>query len=417
MKAVIISIGDELVLGQTVDSNSAWLSARLAEYGIMTAYHKTLPDDIETCKLAFMEAAGTADLSLVTGGLGPTDDDLTRQALAGAMGVELVTDSHALGKIRAFFEKLGREMPARNAIQATHPAGAVMIENTCGTAPGIKARLGNCAFFVMPGVPHEMKTMFETTIAPFLAESGSKVILTHRIDTFGRGESTVATLLDELMARDRNPLVGTTASDGIVSVRIRCESHSHSEAARLIGETNEEIKKRLGDIIFGENGIQIQQAVACLLLQSGKTVATAESCTGGLIGKMLTDTPGSSAFYKCGWVTYSNEMKEKLLGVNPETLKTHGAVSDRTAAEMAENARKTSNADYAISATGIAGPDGGSEEKPVGTVWIGLASNLCVKTEKLLFPGDRQSVRDRTAKTALNILRLTLKYEAVEKQL
>lgn len=409
MKAVIISIGDELVLGQTVDANSAWLSAKLAESGVMTLYHKTVADDQQACKEAFLEAADKAGLVLVTGGLGPTDDDLTRQALAAAMGCALVVDEASLSNVRSFFKKLGRNMPEKNAIQAMRPAGAEMIDNTCGTAPGLRARLGSALFYVMPGVPHEMRAMFDNAIAPRLAEVSGRVILTSRMDTFGQGESLVAELLDGLMDRDRNPLVGTTAADGIVSVRVRSEGASHAEAASLLENVSGEIRNRLGDIIFSEEGVSFQESVGNLIARAGVSVATAESCTGGLIGKMLTDMPGASAFYKGGWIVYSNELKEKLLDIEASLIREHGAVSERVAIRLAENALEKSGATFAVSTTGIAGPTGGTDAKPVGTVWIGLADRMNgASAVRHVFPGNRESVRARAARTALDILRLSV---------
>ncbi|NLB55959.1 MAG: CinA family nicotinamide mononucleotide deamidase-related protein, partial [Lentisphaerae bacterium] len=336
MKAAIIAVGDELVLGQTLDSNSAWLSARLAELGIMTAFHKTVADDEQVCAEVFRESAELAGLVIVTGGLGPTDDDITRHALARAMGVSLVLDEVSLARISEFFKGIGREMPAQNIVQAMCPECAKPIENSCGTAPGIYAEISGTPVYVMPGVPHEMRAMYERSVLPSLRARSGRVILTRRLDTFGAGESTVAEKLGSLMGRDKMPLVGTTVERGIVSVRIRSESETFDNALEMLERVVAEVNMRLGDLVFGEEGVLLQESVAELLKKTNFTVVTVESCTGGLLSKKLTDIPGSSSYFLGGWVVYSNELKEKLLGIDPSIIKEFGAVSRETALAMAE---------------------------------------------------------------------------------
>lgn len=420
MQAIILAVGDELVLGQTVDTNSAWLSARLAELGITTCGHRTIPDDRALIADAIRWAAREAEWVIVTGGIGPTDDDLTRHALADALDVELVTSEKAVAQVRAYFIRIGRNMPQRNRVQAMHPAGSETIDNTAGTAPGIRARLDRATVYVTPGVPREMRTMFDRSIAPALRESPGErgVILTAAVHTFGVGESTIAEMLGDLTARDRNPLVGTTVAGGTCSVRIRSAFDDRETAQRELDTTIEAVEQAVGPIAFGRDRVTLQAAVVTLLKQCGKTVATAESCTGGLIGKMITDVPGSSAVYAGGWVTYTNDMKRRELNVPAELLDEHGEVSEPAVRAMARGAVERSGADFALAVTGIAGPDGGTREKPVGTVWIALGwrDGGDIHTEAMLakLAGGRETIRDRSARCALQMLRLHLLGEPVD---
>ena len=416
MNAVILSVGDELVLGQTVDSNSAWLSARLAERGVMTLYHETVADDVAATARAIREAAVAAPLVILTGGLGPTDDDLTRQALAAVMEQSLLLHAPSLQKIRKFFKFLGRDMPETNRVQAMYPRGAKILVNHWGTAPGLKAKLGRATFYAFPGVPTEMKRMFERHVEPTLQLGTGRFILTDTLHTFGAGESTVAGMLGELMSRDRNPLVGTTVSGGGVSVRIRSDQATRERAQRELKATLRAAQQRLGPLVFGKGVETLQDVVGRLAKRRGTRLAVAESCTGGLVAKMITDVPGSSAWFVGGWVVYANALKHAALGVPLAGLRRHGAVSEAVACAMAEGVLRKSGADYALALTGIAGPDGGSAEKPVGTVWLGLARRqrkaITVHAECMRFPGDRAMVRERAAKAGLNLLRLELMQEA-----
>lgn len=414
MPAIILSIGDELTLGQTVDTNSAWVSAQLAGHGITTQAHQTVADDKRAIEQAIRWACSEADLVIISGGIGPTEDDLTRFALADAMGVGLVEHAGAMRTLEDFFRGRGRPMPEKNRVQAMLPQGATLIPNANGTAPGMRCRVGRAEVFVVPGVPREMRPMVIETILPATAalNGSGQTILTAKINTFGAGESTVAERLGDLMDRQRNPVVGTTVSDGIVSVRVRAEYADNAEAGRACEATCATVESALGPIVFGRNEQTLQQAVVELLRERGQTVATAESCTGGLIGAMLTEVPGSSAAYAGGWVTYSNDMKMKQLGVDAGTLAAEGAVSEAVVKALASGALERSGATLAIAVSGIAGPDGGTADKPVGTVWFALArrEGQAVHTEarQALLPGQREVVRDRAAKCALQWLRFHL---------
>lgn len=414
MKAVILSVGDELVFGQTVDTNSAWLSRRLADLGCVTAYHKTVADDEETIADAIGLACKDAELVVVTGGLGPTADDLTRQALSRLTGKPLDFHPPSLEKIRAFFRGLGRDMPAVNRCQALFPRGGDVLDNDWGTAPGIRIRRGTATVYCFPGVPREMEAMFDRHVAPAVARiGGKKAIACGVLHTFGAGESTVAEKIADLMKRNGNPLVGTTVSGGIVSIRIRSEFPTPEQARSHLDATAAVVRTRLGALVFGSGSETLPGVVGSLLRRRGATVAAAESCTGGLLAKMITDVSGASDYCPGGWIVYSNEMKQRHLGVPAGLIGQAGAVSREVAEAMAIGALNGSGASHALALTGIAGPTGGSDEKPVGTVWIALASARAggapaVVSEVFRFPGDRETIRDRAAKTALNMLRLAL---------
>ena len=422
MKAAILSIGDELALGQTVDTNSAHLAARLASLGIGTLFHHTVADDQPAIAEAIQLACDRCELVLISGGLGPTDDDLTREALAEAMGVPLVEDPPSVEHLRDFFAKRGRDMPERNRKQANHPRGSTVLRNDHGTAPGIRAELGKAQVFVMPGVPRELFAMFEERVVPHLDAlrhngdpAGQRTILTTKINTFGLGESDVADRLGDLMARDRNPTVGTTVSDGFCCVRLRSEYADHREAENALTDTVAGVNERLGPLVFGRDDDTLQASLVKLLDHHGGRLATAESCTGGLIAKMLTDVPGCSMAYVGGWVTYSNAMKLDQLDVPLAMIDEHGAVSEQVARQMVLGTLRHCFADYALSVTGIAGPDGGTEQKPVGTVWFGMGwrdeanrGGIVTVAAKARLGGDRDAIRDRSAKIALQMLRLHL---------
>jgi nicotinamide-nucleotide amidase len=431
MNSIILSIGDELVLGQTVDTNSAWLSQQLSAIGCDVTAHRTVADDRAAIATAIREEAARCDVLIISGGLGPTDDDLTREALADVLEKPLEVSQAWLDHLLAFFQKLGRPMAERNKVQTLVPQGAAILWNHNGTAPGLQAEYfpplppgerspgaegergqagsRRCVIFVMPGVPKEMKPMFTNAVLPWIArKSGGAVILQKTLHTFGMGESTVAEKLGELMKRGRNPSVGTTVSGGVVSLRINARFESLARAEAEMDATCASCRGALPDIIYGEDAQTLPEIVAALMIEKGKTVATAESCSGGLLAKYLTDIAGSSAYFKQGWITYTNDSKVSQLGVKQATLEARGAVSRETVVEMAEGARTRAGADYALSISGVAGPGGGTDAKPVGTVCIGLAHADGVEARQFTFTGDREMIRDRSARMALMMLRYHL---------
>jgi nicotinamide-nucleotide amidase len=414
MNAIILSVGDELVLGQTVDTNSAWLSVQLAAMGCDVSAHATVPDDQPAIESAIRAAATQTDVLIISGGLGPTADDLTRQALAAVLNQPLELNEAWLRKLEMFFNRVKRPMSQNNRVQAFVPRGTKLINNDAGTAPGIDATYSSpggraCRIFSVPGVPKEMKLMFEKGVAPQIASmGGGAVILSRTLHTFGMGESAVGQMLGDLMKRGRNPSVGTTVANGLVSLRLNSRFENQRRALRELDETTELCRRALGDLIFGENQQTLQMVIAELFASTESTVTTAESCTGGLLAKMITDVPGSSRYFQRGWITYSNQAKTDLLGVAPEMLAEHGAVSEAVALAMATGAKQRSEAKFALAISGVAGPEGGTPQKPVGTVCIALAAPNGVTARTFNFPGDRETVRDRSAKMALSLLRFHL---------
>ena len=415
MKAQILAIGTELAIGQAVDTNSAWLAQQLAAAGVHTARHVTVADDLADITGAIREAAATAELVLISGGLGPTADDLTRDALAAALGVELVFNPTSYEQIEAYFAERKRAMHEKNRVQAMIPDGATPIENPRGTAPGIRATLGRAAIFVMPGVPSEMKAMFARDVLPAIGAMGGagEVIVQRILRTFGMAESELGEKIVDLMKRGRNPAVGTSAADLIISVRINAHGRTADEAAALAERDVAAVRERIGTYVFGEGEDELQTAVARLLIEQGRAVSAVESCTGGLVAKRLTDVSGSSAYFMQSFVTYSNEAKSRLLEIPPELIASHGAVSEPVARAMAENCRRLSDTDYALSVTGIAGPTGGTPDKPVGLVFVALATagRTVVRELRLGETITRAEVRDRSAKAAVNLLRLELLHQ------
>ncbi len=410
-RAWVISIGTELTLGQSVDTNAAWLAEQLAGQGVRCERHVTVPDDLAAIRDTLRQAAGACDLIIATGGLGPTVDDLTREGLAEAAGVRLETDAASVEQIRAFFARRGREMPERNKVQARVPQGGRPIENTCGTAPGILMELNGTPCYALPGVPFEMKTMFTRDVLPHIrAAAAGRVLRQRRLSCFGLGESDIGERLRDLMAPGRNPTIGTTAELGVIGVRINASGESAEAAEALLDEAEAEVRARLGTVVFGREADTLASVVGTQLAARRATLSTAESCTGGLIAKMLTDVPGSSEYFVGGVVAYANELKQRLLGVPAEMLATVGAVSEPVARAMAEGARGAFSSTYALAVTGIAGPAGGTPDKPVGLVFFGLATPTGVSAHEARFGGDapRDVIRQRAARTALNLLRLRL---------
>lgn len=410
MKCEIISIGSELTSGQNLDTNCQWLSRRLAEIGIAVGWHTTIADDLDANIEAFRIASRRAGLVLATGGLGPTQDDLTREVLARVAGVELVEHAESLHQIEEMFRRRNRVMPERNRVQALFPTGAMPIPNERGTAPGVWMRLGESCLAAMPGVPSEMYAMFESQVRPRLLELGlgGSVLVQRKINTFGSGESAIEEKLFDLTRRDHVPEVGITASDATISLRILARAPTLTEAQAQIAPVEETIRQRLGDLVFGADEEELQNVVAALLAAKHRTLATAESITCGQVAERLGRVPGISGWFHGGIVAYTNPLKVELLGVPQTLIDTHGAVSGQVAEAMAVGCRTRLRTDLAVSTTGVAGPQDLSPEKPAGLVYVGLAWDGGASSVRFSWSGTRAEVQSRTAKLALNRVRLHL---------
>lgn len=403
MKIEIITTGDEVMQGIIVDTNTAWIAQRLAPLGHEVVRHTSVGDDLKDIGDVLLQAAERADAVFVTGGLGPTMDDITIEAAAKAFGVELEEDEAVLGGIRRFFDKVGREMSSSNAKQALMPAGSRALENTVGTAPGVHARLGGADFFFLPGVPAELYQIFEDSIAPWLQERSDVRFAKRVLRCFGVPEATID---EKLKGVD---LAGARLSFRVkfpeILLRVIARSKDEAEARERVDAAVNALKERLGSIVYGEGETSLAEITGRLLKEKGLKLAVAESCTGGLLSSTITDVAGASAYFECGAVTYSNDSKARMLGVSKEILLAHGAVSKETVAAMAEGMRRESEADLAVAITGIAGPTGGTDLKPVGTVHIGLASLEGTRTHEFHYQRDRLWFKQLVAATALDLVR------------
>ncbi len=409
MKAEVLTIGDELLRGEIVDSNKAFLSDRLLSLDVETHYHASVRDVPADMIDAFRRAAERSDLVLVSGGLGPTRDDLTAKSLAQAFGLEMRLDEAALAGIRAFFASAGREMSENNASQAWFPDAAEVLANPIGTAPGFMLETKSAVFFCMPGVPREMMRMMDEQVLPHVAArlSGSGVVRARLLRTFGMGESTLdAELADVAASGDVVLGFRTSFPDNYLRPVARATTAAQAEA--LLDRVCEVIRARLGPLVYGEGEETLEQVVGRLLRERGARVAVAESCTGGLVAAKLTDVPGSSDYFQGGVVAYADAAKRALLGVPEALLAQHGAVSDPVARAMVEGARTRFAADLAVATTGISGPGGGSEAKPVGLVYLALADQRGTHSDHFVFPLDRTRHRQLTTQVALDWIRRRL---------
>lgn len=405
MKAVILSIGSELLAGRIVDSNAAYLSRELQKLAIQVLRHVAVGDVKRHILEALRESARDADLTLVTGGLGPTKDDLTRECVAEFCDVPLEANAQAEADLRTRFEQFGRTPSPSNFTQTRIPSGATLLRNLNGTAPGFAVTCHKTAVFCLPGVPHEMRKMFEDNVLPELTVRRPGAAVVKCFQVFGLGESTIGERIRDLMGEDGNPEVATQASRGVVSVRVTATAASPAQAGRLLQPVADMIRERLGDTVFDDEGRSLPEVVSALCREKRIRLGIAESCTGGEISARLTDLPGASDFLIEAIVAYSNAAKIHRLGVDESIIEQHGAVSGDVAAAMAEGLRAGSRLDLALSVTGIAGPAGGTPQKPVGLVCFGLADSTGTITEQAVLPGDRENVRRRATLYALNFIR------------
>ena len=411
MKAEIITIGTELLLGQIVDTNSAWLAEKLAELGIDVYYKASVGDNKQRVIETLHNSLERSGLVITTGGLGPTQDDITREAVAEALGRDLVKSEAVLEQVKCYFHQSGREMSENNVTQAYFPEGAKIIENKKGTAPAFLVAEDDKIVISLPGVPGEMKYLMEKKVIPYLQEEsfiGQQVIHSRVIKTCGIGESDLEMKIEDIVDQQTDPTIALLADSWEVKIRLTAKAETEAEAQELIEQEEEKLQERISDYIYGYNDDTLEQVVAEKLWEQELTLAVAESCTGGLIGDCLTSVPGSSAYFDRGIVSYSNQAKRELLGVKEATLEEFGAVSQQTAREMAAGVKNKSGVDIGLATTGIAGPGGGTEEKPVGLVYLAIAIEDEVQVYQFNFNGSRNRVKHLTARLALNNLRQKL---------
>lgn len=406
MNAELISVGTEILLGQIVNTNAAWLAQRLATFGVNVYRQVTVGDNLNRLAASITDSLSRADLLILTGGLGPTDDDLTREGVALATNRPLETDeAQKQWLIQRFQSRFGK-MPENNLKQAMKPKGSIILPNPNGTACGYAVPYLDKWVFLLPGPPWEMEAMFENEVVPLLAKyfDLSQHLFHRTLKFFGIGESALEMEVLDLMRSQVDPTMALYAGMGEVQMRLTTRSGSQEQADIKLEMLHRKVAERVGAHIYGQDDDTIFSAVASRLLQKGQTLALAESCTGGLVASSFTDNPGSSGFFVQGWVTYSNQSKMKMLEVPTKILETFGAVSEETVSAMACHAARIAGSDYALAISGIAGPNGGSPEKPVGLVWFALYGPKGCQTKKMNFNGSRSQIKMRAAKNAAYLL-------------
>jgi nicotinamide-nucleotide amidase len=412
MIAEVISIGDELLIGQVINTNQAYIAEKLNSIGISVSKMTTVGDDEQSILRSFDEALASHDLVLVTGGLGPTHDDITRSAACKFFDTDLVVNEEALERVKSFFEKRGIVPKKINEDQALVPRSCTVIQNHHGTAPGFLFQRNGRYLIAMPGVPFEMKAMIEDHILPFFAAKASGLVIKHRtLKTTGIGESFLAEQIGDvstLFGPDDGVTLAFLPGPTGTRLRITIRAKSTVEADHAIELVEKRIRSKAGKFVYGAGDEELEEIVGKLLYERHLTLAVAESCTGGLIADRITNVPGSSNYFERSYVTYSNESKLAELGVPSELLRRHGAVSREVAEAMAAGARTKSNADIGLSTTGIAGPSGGSVEKPVGLVWIGYSDRSGTLALRFNFGDNRRRTKERAAQAALELLRRKL---------
>lgn len=408
MNAEIISVGTELLLGDILNTNAQYISKQLALLGIGIYFQTVVGDNPERLLNAYKNAFERADIVITTGGLGPTDDDLTKEIAAEYFNKKMVQDEYSLNHLKKYFKDM-ENMPKSNLKQSYIPEGGKPIPNPNGTAPGCMIEENGKVLIMLPGPPRETVPMFEQSIIPYLKEKQDYTIISKTLHLCGIGESAAAEALKDLINESSNPTVAPYAKTNEMFFRITARASNENDAEQLIQPVVEEIYKRLGEYIYGEDDTTLAESVIKEVINKNMTVTTAESCTGGMLASEIISFPGASKAYIDGCVTYSNESKIKRLGVNPETLEKYGAVSTQTAVEMAEGAKRMLNADIGLATTGIAGPDGGTEEKPVGLVYIAVSIKDKTIYKELRLNGNRDKIRSRTVTEILNLLRCELK--------
>ena len=408
MIAEILSVGTELLMGQIANTDAQFISRQLSHLGINIYHQSTVGDNPARVKEALALALSRADVVITTGGLGPTEDDLTKEMVAEYFGLKMVRDPKSYDHLVEMLTAHGRKMTENNLKQADFPEGAIIMENLRGTAPGCIVEQGGKAVAVLPGPPFELTDMFERQLKPYLAKKSGVHLTSRFLRIFGVGESNVETILKDLF-HGTNPTLALYCGAGEVQARLTAMTEDGNDAHLLLDPLEAEIRRRLGDSVYAEGlHTSMAETVYKLLKQRGARVSFAESCTGGMLTAKIVDLPGASDVLDESHVTYANAAKQRILGVQPATLERFGAVSPECAREMAEGARRISGADYGVSVTGIAGPDGGTAEKPVGLVYIGVSDENGTIAREFRFRGNREWVRTLACGNALNLLRLRM---------
>ena len=408
MKAEIITVGTEILLGDILNTNCRYLSRELAAMGIEMYYQITVGDNEERLLKTLEESLNRSDIVICTGGLGPTEDDITKEVCAKYFGYKLGLHKPSLDAMIERFKHMNRVPTKNNEKQAYFPKEAYILKNDNGTAPGCIMEKEGKMIVVLPGPPKEMESMFENYVKPYLSKLTDDVIESEVLRIIGVGESKVENDILDIIDSQTNPTIATYAKGYECTLRITAKAKSVEEAKELIKPMSDEMKRRFGQSLYATGETSIEEVVAKMLVENNLKIAVAESCTGGMVSASLINYPGISSVFMEGCVTYSNEAKMKSLGVKKETLDVYGAVSDNCAKEMASGVAARYNTNVGIATTGIAGPGGGTDEKPVGLVYFGIYINGKVITKKYVFNGDRQGIRERATRTILNDLRLEL---------
>lgn len=410
MNAEIISVGTEIILGDILNTHSQYLSQELASLGINVFYQTAVGDNDIRFKNILNTALNRSDLIILTGGLGPTTDDITKEVTCELLGIDCYLDENALNKMKAYYENSGRVMNENNIKQAMAPKNSIVLQNENGTAPGIIIEKDGKIVVLLPGPPRELRPMFEDKVKPYLSRKTNETIVSKNVRVFGIGESDLEPMINDLV-KQTNPTVALYAKDGEVLIRVTSKAIDKEISTTLINQTIEKLYEKLQNNIYAIDKDSMQQVLVEKLIENNKTIATAESCTGGMLSSKLTQISGVSQVFHMGIVCYENSVKTNLLGVDKEVLNNYGAVSNEVATQMASMLYKKSKADFCVGITGIAGPNGGSVEKPVGTVCIAVHYNDKVWCKKYSFArnkNEREYIRNLACLNAMNMVRLTL---------
>ena len=413
MNAELIAVGTEILLGDIVNTDAQLISQGLSELGINVFYQTVVGDNPARLRHVVETARDRADIIITTGGLGPTLDDLTKETLAAVFGKKLALHQPSLDRIKGFFQTIGREMTPNNEKQAWLPEGCVPLQNDWGTAPGCAFEADGTHVIMLPGPPRECEPMFKYRAMPYLYKLAGGCIVSHNVRVFGLGESAMEDILHDMMASMHNPTIAPYAKTSECFARVTAKADTPEQAERMLVPVVERVVSMLGDSVYGVDVDSLEQVVGDGLRARGMTLAVAESCTGGLLSKRITDLPGASDYYKGGVCSYANEVKVHVLGVSEQTLADKGAVSPEVAEQMARGVARLMGTDFGVGITGVAGPGGGTDEKPVGLVYISVCRGDAVETRRMRSSLGRDRVRNQAASTALDLIRRMLPEKSV----